>query len=202
MHVRDNPCVTLNQNKAGTFPRDHFYKQPITLKGNACLIDSSGEVLARLFSGIVPEHLLQKLEVISRHYRKQVIATSAVDDVRGHHVSTRFGSCVERGGSGKIHTTKHNKHCDYFLEAIEEVGQFVSEVFRQVCPEVALDVIAHVPKEMQLWPGLTLMFWNATTVTVNHVDVRDLIWSLVLLFGKFTGGNIDLPYLNTKIQAH
>ena len=77
----------------------------------------------------------------------------------------------------------------------------MSEVYRRVCPEVALDVIAHVPKEMQLWPSLTLMFWNATTVTVNHVDVRDLIWSLVLLFGTFTGGDIDLPYLNTKIQA-
>ena len=56
-----------------------------------------------------------------------------------------------------------------------------------------------VPESIQLWPGITLMFWNATNITKTHLDSRDWSWSLVLPFGNFTIGTVDLPYLNTNV---
>lgn len=198
--IRDNPSVTLQQNKQQVFSRTFFYKEPITIVGHSCLVDSSGNVIVRLLSNIVPETLLNKLEIAASKHRNQLIAAKPENDVRGKHVVIKFGSYVERGGSGKIWTKKTNKKCPGFLEEINEVGQFVNHLFCIVCPEVAYRV-AQLPNEIKLWKAISLLFWNATSVSKTHRDVRDWIWSMVLPFGQFSGGEIDLTYLNTTVKA-
>jgi hypothetical protein len=198
--LRDNPYIRHQQNKDQSFPRGSIYKTTISLSGNSCIVDSSGAVLIRLLSGIVPEHLLDILEQSASKHQQQVSKQSMVNDIRGQHACVTFGSYVERGGSGKIWTVKDHPSCRGFLEEIHAVGQFVSDLFSKVCVEVASDV-AYVPEEYKLWAAVSLLFWNASNISKSHVDVRDLQWSLVLPFGDFTGGEIDLPYLNAIVKA-
>lgn len=198
--LRNNPHVTRQQNTQGSLGRDHIYRTPVALEGNSCIVDSSGAVLVRLFANIVPEHLLEVLEVTADKHKQQVTRQAMVADTRGRHACVTFGSYIECGGSGRIWTVKDHHSCRSFLEEIHEVGQFVNDLFSKVCVEVASQV-AHVPQEYRLWDAITLLFWNATNISKHHVDVRDLQWSMVLPFGDFTGGDIDLPYLNATVKA-
>ena len=200
VYLRDNPYVSQQQNKYQAFLRDHFHRIPVLLDRNSCIVDSSGAVLFRLLVDIVPECLLEVLETAAQKHKQQVIKRSMVNDVRGNHASVMFGSYVERGGSGKIWTVKDHPYCTGFLEEIHTVGQFVSDLFRKVCIEVAFNV-AKVPGDYRLWDAVTLLFWNLSNITKSHVDVRDLQWSMVLPFGDFTGGEIDLPYLNARVKV-
>ena len=45
------------------------------------------------------------------------------------------------------------------------------------------------------------MFWNATNITDNYLDLKDLQYSMALVCGSFKGGYLDLPYLNTLVQV-
>jgi len=200
IYIRDNPPVTLEQNTAKVFGRDHFYKDHILLDGDSCIVDSGGELVVRLFKSIVPDYLLEKLESSSKRYKDAVLKAAQVGDCRGLHHSLKFGSYVERGGSGRIWTVKSYPHCTGFLEEIREVGQFVSDLFSRVCLEVACHVAA-LPEELKLWDAISLMFWNLTNVVKTHVDSRDFEWSMVLPFQHFSGGEVDLPYLNATIKA-
>jgi len=193
--IHESPKVTKLQHKNNIYPRDHFYKQLLFLNGNSSVIDSFGNVLVRLLHNIVPEHLLTKLESTCEKYRQKL---RNVTDVRGTHTTVRFGSYIERGGQGRIITVKNISKLENFLEEIDDVGQFINAIFCKVCVEVALNMTA-VPEEYKLWSAISLMFWNATNITDSHVDVRDLHWSLVLPFGNFSGGEVDLKYLNTTL---
>lgn len=198
--LRDNPRVTKDAHDQQLFTRDYFYKQPIELKGDSCIVDSSGSVLMRLFSNIVPKHLMEKVAEISIKYRQQVLQKCTTSDSRGTRAAVKFGSYIERGGSGKIWTRMDSPSCPGFLVDMLEIGQFVSDLFSKVCVEVASYVL-EVPWNIKPWETISLLFWNASSVSKGHRDIRDMEFSLVLPFGNFTGGAVDLPYLNAKVYA-
>lgn len=170
------------------------------MTGNSCLVDWSGCVLIRNFSSIVPEHLLQLAEKVSAQHKPALLRRAPVLDMRGNHFTARFGSYIERGGSGRIWTRKQLEGLEGFIEDISPVGEFVSNVFAQLCSEVAKQV-ENVPQDKKLWPVICLLFWNGTNISKVHTDPRDLTWSMVLPFGKFQGGQINLPYLNATLES-
>jgi hypothetical protein len=72
-------------------------------------------------------------------------------------------------------------------------------MFKLVCREVAT-CIQSVSEELRLWKVITLIFWNAINITTCHTDPRDFTWSMVLPFEAFTGGAVDLKYMNTTLE--
>jgi hypothetical protein len=96
-----------------------------------------------------------------------------VSNVRGLHFIVRFSNYVERGGSGAIWTKKQLSSSEDFLQNIDDIGKFVSNIFAKVCKEV-VTMISSVPTVYKLWDTISLMFWNATTVNKIHVDSRDI----------------------------
>ncbi len=54
---------------------------------------------------------------------------------------------------------------------------------------------------MQTLEDISLMFWNLTNVTTINIDSKDFIWSMIMIFGKFSGGAVDLPFLNTTMEC-
>ena len=153
------------------------------------MISSTVQILFRVLSGIVPQNYLTLLNNFTTKYFQQEHITS---DNRGPRTTMKFGSYLERGGFGKIFTAKVDKE---MLESIDEVGNFVSEVFSKVCKEVAINV-RQVPQQYKLWDAITLMFWNVTSISKVHVDVRDYSWSMVLPFGNYHSGDVFLKYFN------
>ena len=188
----------MKQNKDNVFNRAYFYEKSITLEGNSCIVDFEGTVLARLVKNIIPETLLNKLESTASKHREEVLKRP-VEDSRGKRGAVVFGSYVERGGSGKIWTKKDHSSCPGFLEEIADVGKYMNQLFILMCPEIAMHV-CRVPDEIKLWKAITLMFWNAESVSKSHVDSRDMNYVLVLPFGKFEKKKVDLLYLNTNIK--
>lgn len=197
IYIRDNPHITRNQHKSKMFRNTQFHQNKLVLNGNSCIVDSKGDVLVQLFKNVVSEYLLELLEIAATRCNQP----KAISDVRGAHSCVKFGSYIERGGKGRIWTRKEGKpERSDFIREIAPVGEFVSNFFGLICPEVAY-CVGVVPMIHKLWEFISLMFWNVTTINKLHVDVRDLDWCLVLPFGKFSGGEIDLQYLNSKVLA-
>lgn len=167
------------------------------MEGNSCVIDSDGDVLIRILHQVVPEELVQLAENVTQRLANQ-LGKKHVKSQRGDYWSVIFGSYVERGGSGQIHTRKE-VDCPTFLRDIDSLGCFANHWFAKLCP-VEASKVAQVPNKYKLWRYISLMFWNATSVSKSHVDSRDYNWCLVMPFGSFTIGSIDLPYLNTTFM--
>jgi hypothetical protein len=126
------------------------------LEGVCCLIEDSGKVLFQNLHQIVLPSVLQKAENASKKYKAQ-LHQHVVSDVRGLHSTVRFGSYVERGGSGAIWTKKQLPGFEDFLQDIDDVGKFVSNVFAKVCKKVAT-MVSSVPTAYKLWNTISLMF--------------------------------------------
>ena len=70
----------------------------------------------------MPEQLLQTLEAAAAKHSPSMLLNSQVKDIRGAHAVEKFGSYVERGGSGAIFTRKIDaKYAEFFIE-IDDVG--------------------------------------------------------------------------------
>jgi hypothetical protein len=136
------------------------------------VIEDNGRVLFWNLHQIVPLTILQKAENASKKY-KVYLHQHQISDVRGTHSIARFGSYVERGGSGAIWTRKQLPSMEHFLQDIDEIGNFISSIFTKVCSAVA-DQVSSVDPAIRLWDAITLMFWNATTINKVHVDSRDI----------------------------
>ena len=195
--LRNNQHVSMQDNKYGTIPRDHFYKTRRQLQGNYCVLQKSGNVLFRNLSMIVPETLLQLAESISKKFK---IHVANITDIRGTHVTIKWGSYIERGSSGAIWTKKNLPGFEGFLEAIDPIGKFVSSIFSLFFPDITHN-LQKMPEDYNLWNSLSLLFWNATNVSKDHIDIRDYDWSIVIPFGDFTGGEVDLKYINTTVNV-
>jgi hypothetical protein len=142
------------------------------LEGVCCLVENSGRVLFQNLHQIVPPSVLQKIENAFKKYKTQ-LHQHVVSNVRGLHFTVRFSSYVERDGSGAIWTKKQLPGFEDFVQDIDDVGKFVSNIFVKVCKEVAT-MISSVPTAYKLWDTISLMFWNTITVNKIHVDSRDM----------------------------
>jgi hypothetical protein len=100
--------------------------------------------------------VLQKIENASKKYKTQ-LHQYVVLDVKGLHSTVRFGSYVERGGSGAIWIKKQLPGFENFLQDIDDIGKFVSTVFAKVYKEVAT-MVSLVPTAYKLWDTIFLMF--------------------------------------------
>lgn len=189
--------MTKKQHDEKVFPRDQFFKNPLELKEDGVIVDREGQVLVRLLKNAVPESLLKLLETAAESCKQAVVKGAEVTNSRGKYVTLKFGSYVERGGSGAIWMSDEHP---FFLAAMDKVGKYVSAIFKEICPEI-FACTSSLPAELQLWAGITLMFWNATSIKRSHTDPRDWGWSLVLPFGNFTKGTVDLCYLNATVEA-
>jgi hypothetical protein len=76
----------------------------------------------------------------------------------------------------------------------------MSNLFIELCGESASRLML-LSWKYKLWDTISLLFWNATSVNKTHVDVRDRDWCIILPFGQYSGGAIDLPYINAKVHA-
>lgn len=183
------------------FTCNSFYSIPVILQSHSTIIASNGDVLARLFSNVVPQVYLEKLENTAKQHLNAVKQKHTKTNIRGTITVLQFGSYVERGGSGDIWTVKEHKTCPGFLQSIDELGQFVSAFFTRICPEVANNV-GNIPANLCLWKNISLMFWNAVCeYAISHKDTRDLHWCLILPFGTEEYGEVELTYLNTTIKC-
>jgi hypothetical protein len=115
------------------------------------------------------------------------VCSATITDIHGTHATTVFGSYIERGESGQIITRKERLLLEGFLQEIDRVDQFVNAIFARVnvtqmqfactntlkvCVEVAINV-AKVPLQYKLWSAISLLFWNVTSTTASHIDLRD-----------------------------
>jgi hypothetical protein len=198
--IHSNPYISSRDDKSNLYPRSYFHSLPLVVSERSLIVDDEDKTIAVVLNDIVPPQLLQQLELVASQHRDTVIRRLLVSDVREAHATVIFSSYIERGDSGKIFTKKTNESCSNFLESIDGVGKFLSHMFKLVCGEVAT-CIQSVPEELRLWKAITLMFWNATNITTRHTDSRDFTWSMVLLFGAFTGGAVDLKYMNTTLEC-
>jgi hypothetical protein len=183
------------------FPQSYFHSNQLLLNETACIIDpTTRAVLAVLLKKIVPESILVLIEKVTAIHREAVERKAKVEDIRGNCLSTKFGSYVERGGSGATWTVKERDYCPNFLQDIDIVGSWVNKVFKHMCPEIESRV-ARFPKYMQLWEATSLLFWNASNIQHRHIDIRDFMYSMVLPFGHYKNSYIELYYLNTLLQV-
>jgi hypothetical protein len=126
------------------------------LKDVCCLVEDSDRVLFQNLHQIIPSSVLQKAENAFKKYKTQ-LHQYVVSDVRDLYSTVRFGSYVERGGSGAIWTKKQLPGFEDFLQDIDDVSKFVSNVFAKVCKEVAI-MVSSVPTAYKLWDTISLMF--------------------------------------------
>ena len=87
-----------------------------------------------------------------------------------------------------------------FLEDIHEVGEFVNILFEMMYKD-EVEKVSQILDKCKLWENISLMFWNLTNVTITHINPKDFIWSMIMIFGKFFGGAVDLPFLNTTMKC-
>lgn len=177
-----------------------FYKQVCTLSGDDALVDTHGRVLVRLLKQIIPEHLLATLEKSAGDAVDLLTHTNNVDDCRGIHTVVKFGSYIERGGSGKICTSKENERFQDFLSANAELWKFVTNIFTKFCPQIAQKVL-QLPPAYRVFGAFSIGFWNVSDVYKLHRDERDLRWCLAIPFSNFLQAMLDFPYINTMVDA-
>ena len=200
LYLRDNPSVSRTDHQEGKYLRNSFYERPILMDTNSCILDSNGEVLVILLKDIIPEQLMQDLENTIKKYESLAARYSSTTDIRGRRISTRFGSYIEQGGSGKIWNRKSYPWCLTFLQEIQTFGDFVDNVFGTFCPEIASHV-EKLPEDIKLWKFITQLYWNGSSVSKSHLDFKDFGYSIVAPFGNFTDSCVDLIYLNTIVAA-
>jgi hypothetical protein len=198
--IHPNPYISSQDDKLNLYQRSYFHSLSLVVSGRSLIVDNEGKTIAIVLNDIVPLHLLQQLELVASKHRDAVIRSSLISDVRGAHATVMFGSYIEREGSGRIFTKKAHESCPDFLKSIDGIGKFLSHIFKLVCREVAA-CVQSVPEELHLWEAIILIFWNATNITTRHTDPHDFTWSMVLLFGAFTGGAVDLKYMNTTLEC-
>jgi hypothetical protein len=194
--IRPNLYISSHDDKSNLYPWSYFHSLPLVVSRRSLIVDDEGKTIAVVLNDIVSPQLLQQLELVASQYRDAVIHRLLVSDVRGAHATVMFGSYIEWGGSGKIFTKKTNESCPNFLESIDGVGKFLSHMFKLVCREIAT-CIQSIPEELHLWEAITLI----TNITTRHTDPCDFTWSMVLPFGVFTSGAVDLKYMNTILKC-
>jgi hypothetical protein len=198
--IHPNPYISSQDDKSNLYQRSYFHSLSLVVSGRSLIVNDKGKTIAVVLNDIVLLYLLQQLELVASKHRDAVICSSLVSDVRGAHVTVMFGSYVERGGFGRIFTKKAHESCPDFLKSIDGIGKFLSHMFKLVCRKVAA-CVQSVPEELRLWKAITLMFWNAMNITTRHMNPRDFTWSMVLPFGAFTDGAVDLKYMNTTLEC-
>jgi hypothetical protein len=198
--IRPNPYISSRDDKSNLYQRSYFHSLSLVVFGRSLIVNDEGKTIAIVLNDIVPLHLLQQLELVASKHRDAVIRSSLVSDVRKAHAMVIFGLYIEREGFGRIFTKKAHESCPDFLESIDGVGKFLSHMFKLVYRKAAA-CVQSVPEELYLWKAITLMFWNAMNITTRHTDSRDFTWSMVLPFRVFTGGAVNLKYMNTTLKC-
>ena len=201
IHLRISFYVTEPEAQSGLFNRRSFYKTPLVMRGNAVLVDESLEVLCRLFSQTIPEKLTAQLETSAQKHKHLILDKCyKTDDVRGPHVTVRFGCYIKRGGSGSIRVSENNEILKEFLEENKTLWIFVSVLLCLFDPELA-EIIQKIPLFYRIFGLFSIGFWNVTNISKLHRDLKDLRWCAAIPFGEFEGGMLDLKFLNTTVHV-
>ena len=198
--MRDNPYVTEKQAKADLFPIDKFFKSELLLTTNSVVCNSSGQVLLRLFKGIIPESLLRTLEESTNRMEPDLRYRHQTKDKRGDYISVKFGSYIERGGSGRIIISEDNTTFDFFITDNHKLWQFMSSVFATFAPKESSKV-KKLPPEYRIFGNFSVGYLHFTPIYKQHRDKKDYRWCCSILFGNFVRADLDFPYLNTKLRG-
>jgi len=199
--MRYNPSVTRPKVENFVYERYSFHKQVAIMDKNDVLIDYDGNVLCRLLKDIIPDSLLRSLETTAAACKAAInLDEYLVVDCRGEHVCVRIGSLIERGGSGRIRTAKLCPEVQKFLDANEALWKFVSFISLIFCPEDTVKVLGLPPQYNELG-AYSIGFWNISDISKIHRDSRDKRWCLLIPFGDFLQGNLDLTFLNTLVSV-
>ena len=120
------------------------------MEGNHVLLSPQLSVLCRIFASAIPERLVHNLEISASNAEAKLCARNNVNDTRGAHTCVRFGSCIERGGSGSVRISQDNKYFADFINANNELWDFVSTLAFLFCPEI-IPAILKVPNQHRIF---------------------------------------------------
>lgn len=200
--LKINKPLTLKQ--ALFCDRSTYYQQKLVLTGLSVVVDGRGISLIIHLPCVLPENLVYGLEQVCADLRK-VIPTNSVDTEigsksRGLHKSIRFGSIVQRGGSGQICISKNNTKMKEFISSNQGLWDFVSDLFSKLCVDEA-DIMRKVPEKHRVFGLFGAAYWNISNVSVLHRDHRDWRWCVAIAFGEFESGALDFPVINTMVYG-
>ena len=127
-----------------------------------------------------------------------------VNGKRGKHQRVFFGKHQQRGGNGLYYSTPHQqtKLGQNFIKRNKNLTDLVAAVIRLLDPEFARTARkVHLKKQHKLTFGKLLGYGvvNLTSPHKLHKDQKDWKWSASIVFGKFSGGGLYLPYLSVRL---
>lgn len=191
------PKVTSTQHKANKYYDDFFYPA-LNLTINCEIVDSFANKLYKTIAQGLSPATIAKLHNSISH-----ITLQKKKDCRGHHATVACGAYLERGGSGSIRIGKFNNTPNgrHFIQQNSALWQLISDIMTQVDPVWAHQV-SIIPEKYRLFGLFLLCFININSENINlyHRDCRDWRWCVIIPFGEYSQGCLDLKYLNC--QAH
>ena len=95
---------------------------------------------------------------------------ATINNIYDEHLTTKFRSYIKKDKTEKIYINKNEFR---FLAKIDQVDQFLSDLFCIFCVEIAY-YIASLSARYKLQLTILLLFWNDTNVTNVYTDSRDL----------------------------
>lgn len=157
-----------------------------------------------MIKNFLPDKLVAKLETTATWLIPKILGRRKEPNVggkaRGKHGVVRFGSIIERGGSGKICTSKDNEELKEIIEDNKELWDLIGILFTTLCPEEA-KIMSTIPEELRVFGKMfTAGYWNMEPLYNVHRDIRDWRWCVVIAFGGFKSGILDFPVLNVSVN--
>lgn len=170
----------------------------------SCLTDFQGRTIILLLKNVLPEKLISGLELVANIAKPIVLQRNSDNSVgsaiRGKHAAVRFGSIIERGGSGKIRISKDNTLLRDMIEKNQVLWNLIGVIFALLCPNKA-QIMLTVPSELRIFGGMfTAAYWNLEPAYRLHRDTKDWRWCCAIAFGDFRSGLLDFPIINTSVD--
>jgi hypothetical protein len=199
-------CYQGMSTYIGTFlmpVRQDYYKDTLMLEHTSAVLDISGKTLILFMNGILPPQLIENLEEVAEKMGKivkgRVQKTDVGNVIRGSHNAVRFGSIIERGGSGKICISKDNEKLADIINKNTVLWNMIAIIFTITCPNEA-KILLTVPESLRIFGGMfTAAYWNLEPAYRLHRDTRDWRWCCAIVFGGFKKGVLDFPVINVTI---
>ncbi len=153
---------------------------------------------------ILPHELVDNLEKVALEMGKIVrlrreIQNEVGNATRRKHNAVRFGSIIERGGSGIIRVSANNQTLADIITKNSVLWGYIGIIFALTCPNEA-KIMLTVPEHYRIFGGMfTAGYWNLEPVYRLHRDTRDWRWCCAIVFGDFEKGDLDFPVINVSV---
>ncbi len=165
--MREQLHFTEKQAKSGKYKPTDFYKDQLVMTGNHLFLSPNFRFSCRIFDKIIPEQMINTLELSANKAKAKLQACNTIKNKRGIHTCVRFGSFIERGGTGIIRISVENKYFEEFIQENKALWDWVSALAVLIFPDI-LPVMCQVPLQHCVFNIFSIGFWNSTPMYKIH----------------------------------